>query len=167
MSVPTIVTEKEEIKKKIELLYDRVYGFSKNDWSDIKSKRHEFVVYIQNYCRLITNEKKFRFILYKPIERFSFIIGLVMFLFGLLIQQIDLGLVGLIVFISLAYFFSIHKSIQLNTLNKRYNARLNGAELDLYGMKIVNKFGNYHWLIYMFFPPLKPNIIVCLMPLVS
>jgi len=149
------------ISKNIPLFYDRVYGFSKNNWSEIQKNQNLFT-YLENYCDLIKKEKNFRFITFKPIERFSFIIGLTMFFIGLIIQQIDLGLVGLVVFISLAYFFSIDKSIKLNKLRKRFNARLKGSENEQFGMTITNKFGRHHWLTYMLLPPLKPEIVVTL-----
>ena len=151
--------------KVLKLKYSRTYGFSKNDWNIIKSKTPATSNYIEKYADLVKNENSFRYITFKTIERFCFIIAFVLFLLSLIMKQLDLGLVGFLVFSSIAYFFSIDKALRLRKLRKRFAARIKGV--DVVEFKIENLFGKFHWLVYFFVPYFLPDIYVVITFLVS
>lgn len=153
--------EKEPQKNEIEtvpFIYDRNYGFSKCGWKSIKLP--ESVNFLKNYTSLIRNDKRFRLLTNKLIERFFFFSAIVILIISLSLKEYFFGVLTIGFLCAISYSFGIYKALILRKLRKAYDTRLDGLDFEYFKVDVKNRFGDCNIWIYVFLPIITPRFIL-------
>lgn len=135
--------------------YDRNFGFSKCDWK--KLKLPESKNFLKNYCGLIKEDKRFRLLTNKLIERFFFFTALIILIVMFILKEYAFGLLTIALLLGISYSFGVYKVVLLRRVRKGFNTRLDGLDIKYFKVEVVNEFGKYGLWVYVLFPFLKPG----------